>query len=985
MSQSNEAAKQTAQAHSSGDGTPTRVATQNQMENELESGERLSTRDTTDKIDSRGKLAQESAACLHAEGLIRSPAAVGLDGHPVDAVDGAMAEESAGHDEAQATDQMLKDDEGNTFVKQVSEGTGSLDAQDVQVSIKKRPGRPPLKRDPETHRTSAKHKSAVQSGHLSSKQTKAKRAGHGREPAYETSFMRKQPQLAPTRGRKDYMTYEEMVASVNLLRYLDWDKLNPKSHQNSPCKLGSDLVNNPPLVPIALWFMICSQYFPRMSREQLSFAQQVVNKLPDFGIGLNSQAILAGPGMNPYFPIFCISKVVETLSTPGPTTLIAPIHHILSKQHKSNTHTETGTLSKKASRSNPNQQRNLLTTSLQAFLEDKKNEKRFRLQYTLADDMFLSQLRAVSLRLKKTGSEHSEMTGLVEEKVKTSKQLDHTHLDQVIKNLEDELAEVSQTTQNNIKALHRRIEADRNNQLFFEGSFKPEHLLQDLHSVFKDEMMFLDIMEYKQQNQVTCSILDSQERRNKFSFPDKERPKKSEDYVCQICSDGDYSDENQIVFCARCNISFHQRCYGIPQIPEGNWICDLCKYHGPEGRLVRCALCTRRGGCLRRTYLPANDEFWKLRNKAYWEFATSGDPVDPSEPPVLYTKDGQTSLIEDNVSVNSQNFEEFLFYDYYQELDKLRYGDETREPRTHLSWVHLSCCIWMSDLEITLEPAPNKVKNIENLDKVRFNLECGICGKKEGACIQCHNRNCTESFHVECARRTKMFMEARNSENRFYTIYCEKHAPLEAKRKLESNTANNCNLITKFCRHTEKLFDSYRPRCVERPTDEETPQYIRQLKKRIAEKNSAGRQASRGDDDLFSNPFIKKVRFEVQKYPEYGNVIEIKLEPETGECLSASYTPPTSSIWKDLICKTHPVWEQISKVHDWYQPLVYKKYKRIMNGSDELPFDHLVKVKIPRSQRNKRRNADYDSDEISYLGDEGVYFIQNTESSMWLM
>lgn len=225
-----------------------------------------------------------------------------------------------------------------------------------------------------------------------------------------------------------------------------------------------------------------------------------------------------------------------------------------------------------------------------------------------------------------------------------------------------------------------------------------------------------------------------------------------------------------------------------------------------------------------------------------------------------------------------------------------------------------------------------------------------------------------------------MFMEARNSENRFFTIYCEKHAPLEAKRKLESSAANNCNLITKFCRNVEKLFDSYRPRCIEKPIDEETPAYVRQIKKRIAERQQSGRNQHGGEDELFSNPFIKTVRFEVQKYPDYGNVIQIKLDPETGDYLSADYSPPTCSIWKDLICKTHPVWEQVSKSHEWYQPLVYKKYKRLMNGSDELPFDHLVKVKIPRSQRNKRRNADYESDEISYIADEGVYFIENTES-----
>ncbi|EGR30068.1 PHD-finger family protein, putative [Ichthyophthirius multifiliis] len=66
-----------------------------------------------------------------------------------------------------------------------------------------------------------------------------------------------------------------------------------------------------------------------------------------------------------------------------------------------------------------------------------------------------------------------------------------------------------------------------------------------------------------------------------------------EDVNCQICNDGDYADDDLIVFCAKCNISVHQKCYGIPKIPNEDWICELCLNFGPNGRFLRCPLCPK--------------------------------------------------------------------------------------------------------------------------------------------------------------------------------------------------------------------------------------------------------------------------------------------------------------------------------------------------------------------------------------------------------
>ncbi|KAL0968009.1 hypothetical protein UPYG_G00261000 [Umbra pygmaea] len=174
------------------------------------------------------------------------------------------------------------------------------------------------------------------------------------------------------------------------------------------------------------------------------------------------------------------------------------------------------------------------------------------------------------------------------------------------------------TVEYNLPAVPRRP------SVYYQYSEKtPEELDEEVeYDMDEEDYAWLELLNEKRKSEGISQVsqnlfeflMDRFEKESFFSSQGCSDPQSliDEDAVCCICMDGDGQDSNVILFCDSCNIAVHQECYGVPYIPEGQWLCRHCLQC--PSRAAECVFCPNKGGALKKT----DDDRWGHVVCALW-------------------------------------------------------------------------------------------------------------------------------------------------------------------------------------------------------------------------------------------------------------------------------------------------------------------------------------------------------------------------------
>ncbi|GMH43243.1 hypothetical protein BSKO_11165 [Bryopsis sp. KO-2023] len=173
------------------------------------------------------------------------------------------------------------------------------------------------------------------------------------------------------------------------------------------------------------------------------------------------------------------------------------------------------------------------------------------------------------------------------------------------------------------------------------------------------------------------------------------------DTVCMVCGEGHSEPPNVIVYCERCDLAVHQDCYGVSDVPAGEWLCWPCVVHEEK---------------LRRDGVPQSD-------------------IRPSRGP-----GSDNSKLEGG----SRGVECALCP---VKCGAFKMSSDGRK------WVHVVCCHAHRETSILPGNICEAVEGVNDIPNSRCNVKCELCQRREGAVIRCSYGSCSKNLHVLCARR----------------------------------------------------------------------------------------------------------------------------------------------------------------------------------------------------------------------------------------
>lgn len=489
--------------------------------------------------------------------------------------------------------------------------------------------------------------------------------------------------------------------------------------------------------------------------------------------------------------------------------------------------------------------------------------------------------------------------------------------DSIIKDLENQLANCTKTNKqikenitnrlkylianlSNKPSLNFRLEAFEDiytKEAFesFEKLHQGNEILSNIMHPDTTEAPYLESLQQQMEEEENVIDLESKGKKTCAS-------KSGDDIVCEVCNDGDYEDKNMIVVCSTCDLSVHQKCYGIIQVPYDDWICDACVAFGATKRKqLKCALCSVKGGAMKPTTTSIHDSFLSKSKNQQQET--------PSE----------TQSLKD-------------------------------EPKPSVFWVHLSCAHWMPELELWSKNYTKSISGLGLIDKKRFKLTCSICKQRGiGCCIQCNKGKCPVSFHVECARISGVYLEFEAHNEEASIAFCDKHKPIRLKKELEKSRKRTAEDILRFCKTVDKALAA-----------------LSSTEKNHCDEYKGSTRKHRMGNKLFNKiekkRLIQRIRFISQKYGQLFMTLaqqansEYKISPKT---VRLEYTDTLSKRifpWNEV--KIDPKFTPLN-CYNKYISLIpdEETYKLKILGMSKERVEREKRLKLKMIKEEQKKNA----------------------------
>ncbi|XP_054706926.1 PHD finger protein rhinoceros-like [Uloborus diversus] len=107
-------------------------------------------------------------------------------------------------------------------------------------------------------------------------------------------------------------------------------------------------------------------------------------------------------------------------------------------------------------------------------------------------------------------------------------------------------------------------------------------------------------------------------------------------------------------------------------------------------------------------------------------------------------------------------------------------GGAMKTTRCGQKWAHVSCAVWIPEVSFLNFVKMEPIVKITHIPATRWALVCILCKEKNGACIQCAEKGCKSSFHVTCAFKEGLKMNAtirpNMTEDDLLKAFCSKHS-----------------------------------------------------------------------------------------------------------------------------------------------------------------------------------------------------------------